>query len=1104
MKHIVDHPERTGGGRRYWRSLGDLEDTPQFREWLHREFPRGANELEMDPVSRRSFLRLMGASMALAGFGMAGCRRPEGYVVPYVRSPEWQIPGKPLLYATAMPRPGGAMPLIVTTHDGRPTKIEGNPLHPGSNGGTDAIAQASVLDLYDPDRARGFVRGGAPASQDEFDAFLDAVLAEIGIAGGGGAAILAGSDNSPTRARIRRLVQKKFPKLLWAEYEAAESGERAAAHRAVFGSGVTLRPRLDAATTILALDADVLGAEPGVGGPLEASAGFAARRRAFATAQEEGGGMNRLYVVEPAFTVTGGMADHRVRCAPGRIGVFAAALALQLGADGPLAEMARAFAPDEGEFDSAMIGAIAADLQAHRGEAAVIVGERQPRAVHALVCAINEALGAFGRTMDIVRMPAPPDAGDLAEPATIRELASAVNEGRIATLFVLGADPAFTAPADLGWTDLQRSVKTVVRHGLHYDDTSKASLWHVPAAHYLESWGDTFSSGGTYSVVQPLIAPLFGGLSEIELLARMAGVLPEQEPMPEGPPPNGMKPELPAAPAMQLVQETFHALFELEDLKAGWHVCLRDGFYLSSNPRAEVSASDYNAAAAVELVRTAGSASAAPGPDAMEVALAPHPFLYDGRYANNGWLQELPDPVTRITWGNAAVLSPATSRALGVRDNDLVRISVDGRSVTLPVYVGPGAADNVATLALGFGRNDPGRRVLDGAGFDVYPLLGGLNPMIRSGATVARAGGQHDNANTQEHHSMEGRDHVREGTLERFAEDPAFAAGMGIDSHIPPNISLYHAPPMTAPHQWGMTIDLNLCTGCNVCTVACQAENNIPIVGREQVINGREMHWIRIDRYYASKDAADPNPEMVMQPVPCMHCENAPCEVVCPVNATVHNEEGLNVMTYNRCIGTRYCANNCPYKVRRFNYFDYNKRRITQAEILPGFKTGNLYLGPLGAVNDDRMIEMQKNPNVTVRMRGVIEKCTFCVQRLEEAKIDHKVRNAGTADVVIPRDSVKTACQQACPTQAIAFGNIADAESAVSKARSEPRAYVLLKYLNVNPRVSYLARLKNPNPAMPDAAGVGAFNVGGHHGHGDGVHDAHEETAHGAGEGGNH
>ncbi len=1061
MKRVLTHPENklpSADGKHYWRSLSEVADTPEFRQWLEREFPSGASEIEVDGVSRRHFIRLMGASLALAGFGFSGCRRPESYLVPHAKSSEWIIPGKALLYASAIPRPGGGLPIVVTTHDGRPTKIEGNPLHPASNGATDHFAQAAVLDLYDPDRARFFKKDGKTSSLQEFKTNLAAAINLLDERKGEGVAIMAGEDSSPTRTRLRNALESKYPGLVWCEYEPLDPGFRAAADTAAFGPSVKSVPRYDLAKVILSIGCDFLGVEVGDGGNVYASKQFAANR-AVTYDQAKAGKMNRLYIVETGFSVTGGMADHRLRLKPSEIEGFTAAIGLEiskLAGDEQLRALVEPLA-SRGEHDR-WISVCAHDLFSKKGESLVIAGARQTLQTQIIARAINATLENLGKTL--VGLPQPKTKSC----AKLIDLAAKIGRGEISLLINLGVDLHYNSPADLDWASLQKKVTSTIYLAAYDDDTAKVSQWVVPKAHFLESWGDSLSPDGMHMIVQPMLMPLFGGWSELQLLDALLG-----GDATEGP---------------ELVRETFALRLKTKSLDHAWMLALRDGFVHDSAP-AEVP---------LQLLPLAPLSKSPTPIGEIEVVLVPDYKVYDGRYANNGWLQELPDPATKLTWDNAAILSHTTAKLLGVGDDDLLKIETTGKAIEIPALVLPGHADGAISISLGYGRKDEKRRILNGTGFDAYRLLSTDAPVILREAKITKGSGVHRLAETQEHHVMEGRDHVRSAAIGRFIKEPKFAKSMGIDSHIPPNISIYHNPLLTAPHQWGMTIDLNLCTGCQACTIACQAENNIPIVGREQVINGREMHWIRIDRYFASKDERSLDPEMVMQPVPCMHCENAPCETVCPVNATIHNEEGLNVMTYNRCIGTRYCANNCPYKVRRFNFFDYNKRRI-QARKFLGLEVGNLYLGPVGQQNDDGMVKMQKNPNVTVRMRGVIEKCSFCVQRLEEAKISQKIRNKGTDQKKLPTDSVKSACQQVCPTGAITFGDLADPESAVAKKKTDPRNYELLSYLNTRPRVTYLSRLKNPNPTMPGAESVGGFNVGGHH-HADDQGHGPDENVH--------
>jgi molybdopterin-containing oxidoreductase family iron-sulfur binding subunit len=1060
MKRVIQHPPVRETGRAYWRSVEEYSQTAEFQQWLEKEFPAGASEFWGDGVSRRSFLRLMGASMALAGLGMSGCRRPEAQIVAYSKTPEWLVPGKALSYATSMPRRRGGAPLLVTSYQGRPVKIEGNPAHPSAQGKSDLRSQASILDLYDPDRSKTFLNAGKPVTRAEF---LDAAAAALQASGNGaGVAFLAQEFASPTIARLQAALLKKFPAATWVTYEPLASPSAMEAARIAFGGGRTLRYRTDKASVLLTLDADILSTEDG---GLDVVRGFADGRKL----RDSSTPMNRLYVVESRYTLTGSCADHRLRVAASHIPAVAAALLA--------AVKGQPFTLPEG-LDPAWITEAAADLKAAGAKALVAVGPAQPVATQLAAIALNQALGAFGSTVESVPVPATPG-------QSIHELASAIGSGSVQSLFILGANPVYSAPVDLDWAALQAKVPMVFHLGSHVDETGAVAQWHAPLAHYLETWGDALLEDGSLGCVQPLILPLWGAISAAQFLAFLAnGPASADNPLVEGP---------------ELVQETLRARLGTAYSEAAWQSFVRDGFLKDSAP-----ASVAPAAVTVPAPPPVPALSATN----LELVFTGSAALDDGRYANNGWLQELPDPITKVTWDNAVLVSPKTAKELGlfaktikgIETTDIIRITYQGRSIEAPILVQPGHADYSLTLVLGYGRTQAGS-VGNGVGYNAYALRTSAAPFIATGATIEKTGKRFQFAITQEHWSMEGRDIVREASLAHYKEHPKFAYAQGLESHAKPTErSFYKSPPFDYEkyHQWGMVIDLNACTGCNACVIACQAENNIPIVGKDQVAKGREMHWIRIDRYFsgASKFRSDngkeelPNdPEMVMQPVTCMHCENAPCETVCPVNATVHNEEGLNVMAYNRCIGTRYCANNCPYKVRRFNFFDYNKRQID-----------SLYLGPLGPAGKPDSIVMQKNPNVTVRMRGVIEKCTFCVQRLEASKISHKakMRQAGRttlADLKLPTDSVQVACQQACPADAIVFGDLSDPNSRVHRMKSIDRNYNLLDYLNVRPRVSYLARVRNPNPRMPGADKVGMHLVhpaahGTDHGSAAGAHES--------------
>ncbi|MEI7864356.1 MAG: TAT-variant-translocated molybdopterin oxidoreductase [Chthoniobacterales bacterium] len=1044
MKRILPHPERPAQPA-LWRSLDEFSSTPEFSAALEREFPQGAAEWQGGELSRRSFLQLMGASMALAGVGLTGCRRPEAYLVPFTRGAEWTIPGKFLYYATTQPRRQGAMPLIATTSDGRPTKLEGNPLHPISNGATDAFAQASALDLYDPNRSRVITAAGTKSDAAALTAKLDETRVAAAGNGGAGLAFLAERTNSPTRDRLLAELRQKYPQLMWAEYETLGSQERDAAVAACFGADIELTPDFSLADKVLAVDSDFLNASFS---GLDQVRGFMARRRI----SEPGQPMNRLYVAETRYTSTGGMADHRVRIKPSEAGPFLRALGKEVAAltsDSNLTSVVNALPEGKLSSDPQWIVECAKDLAASKGKSLVVVGDSQPAAVQALGLAINAALGAPGNTLNGSR-------AERAPAATIAELAAAMQAGRVQNLFILGGNPVYNAPADLRFGDLLGGIPFSLRLGIYEDETSALAKWHVPQAHYLESWSDARSADGTVCAVQPMILPLWNGVNELEILNRLAG-----HPDPIGP---------------QLVRETFATIASGGDLEAEWTGFLRQGFLPDSAwPEASLN---FNAAAAAALAANHHASSG----DGLEIAFTPSTTLDDGRYANNGWLQETPDFATKLTWDNAALVSPATAKSLGLSTGEIVELSAGDRKIEVAALIAPGHADGALSIALGYGRVKI-THVADSVGFNAYPLRASDSMMFAAGAALKRTGRTYKFAETQQHQSMEGRDLVREGTAERYAQEPQFAQIMGMDGHIPPNNSLFTHPPLTSPEQWGMTVDLSTCMGCNACVVACQAENNVPIVGKDQVSRGRNMAWIRMDRYFAGDEN---DPEMLPQAIMCQHCENAPCETVCPVNATVHSEDGLNLMAYNRCIGTRYCANNCPWKVRRFNFFDYNQRPLDQ-----------LYFGPLAKKGMAESVQMSKNPNVTVRMRGVMEKCTYCIQRIEEARITQAVQAGPSDKSKVPFPEIKSACQQACPSESIVFGNISDPESSVAKLKKEPRNYEMLKYLNVTPRTTYLARIKNPNMSMPGADKVGWANGHPHHGSGHGGESQGNET-HGA------
>lgn len=1069
MKTIPPTDTTPATGRLYWRGLDQLAETPEFKQYLEREFPAGAAELT-DAVSRRHFVKIMSASFALAGIGLGatGCRRPEDKLMPFGKAPENFVYGTSQNFATAMPTRGGAIPLVAKSYEGRPIKLEGNPLFPGSNGSTDRFAQASILNLYDPDRAQRFAKAdtaGLLQTSDRLTALeaLDGIAKKSAANQGEGLALLAERTHSPSRRRLHQEVSKKLPKAKWFLYDAIDADVHQRAATKAFGKSVKPIFRYDEATTILSLDCDFIGGEEDVHNNIRR---FSKGRKV----EKPEDKMNRLYVAESLFTLTGVNADHRLRLAASSVVQLAAAIAAELGVNaGSIAKPAG--------VDPKWISECAKDLKSAGGKALVVAGNRQPLSVHLLAYAINSALGSVGKTMELVEAPATMS-------GNISELATALNAGQVETLVIVGANPVYNAPADLNWAATQRKAKTVVRLGYYEDETGAVSDWHFPQTHFLESWGDALTADGSLVPVQPLIAPLFDGLTDLEFLARLTG-LAETSPN-------------------KIVRET-HAAISGKNSEAAWNMFLHDGFAPGTGAR-KVTGTFNGAVLTEALASTAGST---PGKENLEVVLHRDHSVDDGRYNNNGWLQELPDPITKITWDNAVLVSRKTARDLGVQNNDIVEVKLGERTIKGAIWTQPGMADYSLGIALGYGRTKVGR-VGVGTGFDAYPLFNTKTNYIATGATVRKAGGTYPISCTQSHWSMEGRAIVREANQDQFTEHPDFAKAM--NAPIPPRppgvtewpMPIYPNPldeaKKTALHQWGMSIDLNSCVGCGTCVMACQSENNIPIVGKDLVSRGREMSWLRIDRYYSTNpkkrkfiqtynkdedqqfDEWIDDVQAVNQPMLCQHCEAAPCESVCPVNATVHDSEGLNVMAYNRCVGTRYCSNNCPYKVRRFNYLDYNKRPLKELKG-PFYSTTLLHStggewdlarwwknqdATMRPEEEVELIRMIKNPDVTVRMRGVMEKCTFCLQRIEGAKIAQKVKAGATGNVRVPDGTIKTACQQACPAEAIVFGDISDPNSRVSRLKAQQRDYSVLDFLETKPRTTYLARVRNPNPAMPD------------------------------------
>jgi len=986
-----------GQRQQYWRSLEELAETREFQEFLHREFPQNASEW-LDPVGRRDFLKLMGASLAFAGL-TACTAAPSEKIVPYVRAPEEIVPGKPLFFATAMPLGGYATGLLVESHMGRPTKIEGNAAHPASLGATDVFAQASILTLYDPDRSQVVINAGIVSTWNAFLSELDTRLESHRARQGAGLRVLTETVTSPTLAHQLRTLLKRLPSARWHQYEPIGRDAVRAGARLAFGEVVNTLYRVENAEVILALDADFLTSGPGA---VRYAREFAAKRRV----QDGNTTMNRLYAVESTPSLTGTMADHRLSVRAGEIESFARTVARGLGVD------AGASAPPSEPPHGAWIAALVRDLQQHRGSSLVVAGDHQPAAVHLLAHAMNRALGNVGRTIIYTD---PVEANPVDQTASFAELVADMQAGGVETLIILGGNPVYAAPADLQFGEHLGKVAFRVHLNLYEDETSTLCHWHLPEAHFLESWSDARAYDGTVSIIQPLIAPLFGGRSAHEVLAALVGE--------------------PGRGSYDIVRESWKAQRPSGNFELFWRTALHDGVIPGTAlpPRSVTWRAKLGGPTEAQKGEAASRPAAQSGSArGLEIGFRPDPTIWDGRFANNGWLQELPKALTKLTWDNAALISPATAGRLGLANEEVVELSHGGRTLRAPIWIMPAHPDDSVTVHLGYGRKRAGRAGT-GAGFDAYALRTAGSPWFAAGLEIKKTGERYALASTQHHHSMEGRNLVRSGTIEEYRSHPEFVHEMAEDP--PRELTLYPEHPSEG-YAWGMAIDLNACTGCNACVVACQAENNSPVVGKREVAGGREMHWIRIDRYY--KGGLD-TPETYHQPVLCMHCEKAPCEPVCPVGATLHSNEGLNDMVYNRCVGTRYCANNCPYKVRHFNFFQYADDQT------PGLK-------------------LMRNPNVTVRSRGVMEKCTYCVQRINAARIQAKEEDREVRD-----GDVVTACQAACPSGAIVFGNINDPTSRVAKLKRGPLNYGLLTELNTRPRTTYLARLRNPNPEIQKA-----------------------------------
>lgn len=976
--------------QRLWRSVEERADPAAARVWTEAEFPAAAQLLN-PPLERRHLLKLMGAALLLGGCG----RAPREEIVPFVHEPEWAVPGRPLHYATSLNHAGYALGVLVESHEGRPTKVEGNPRHPASRGATDIYAQAALLDLYDPGRAGTVRHNGAPASLDEFAQALSRHWPEWSLRRGAGLCLLTGTVTSPTLAAQLDQWQRHYPEARWFQHEPAHRDAPLAGTRLAFGQSADTFYRFERAAVILSLDSDFLTGTP-------------ARSR-YARDFSDGrnprftpGANRRLYALESSPTLAGAMADERWPVRAGHMEAVARSLAARVGIAGiPGGEAA--------PVPEAWLSAVARDLLDHPGAGLVVVGEHLPPVVHALGQAINARLGNLGATVQHI---APVAVAPRSERNRLADLAEAARADAVTALFILDSNPAYTAPVDVGFVEALRRIPFRVHHGLYADETAELCDWHLPAAHALESWGDARAYDGTASLVQPLIAPLHDGLSVHELMAVLLGR--------EG------------QSGYEAVRGYWRGQRLGGEFETFWRGALRDGLVAGS------------ASPPLNLTLRPDFAAALPPPatppSGIDIRFRPEPNVHDGRYANNAWLQELPRPLTKLVWENAVLLGPATAQRLGVAQGAQVNVLYQGRRLIGPAWIMPGHAEDSVTLELGYGRACCGG-IGEGLGFSAYRLRTSAAPWFDSGVDIYPAPVhlpkgplawmmRHPKpaplATTQHHGTLDGRGLVK-----------VVKPGAAIAPAEAPAASLHPAYPYPG-HAWAMVIDLDACVGCNACVIACQAENNIPVVGKAEVLRGREMHWLRIDRYYAGPPE---NPATYFQPVPCMHCEHAPCEPVCPVQASVHDGEGLNNQVYNRCVGTRFCQSNCPYKVRRFNFFEYSNRPDTRES------------APLRAA--------LRNPDVSVRSRGVMEKCTYCVQRINAARIPAELEGRELGD-----GEIQTACQQACPTRAIVFGDQNLEGSAVAALKRDPRHYALLGELGTKPRTTYLARRRNPHPEL--------------------------------------
>lgn len=1020
-------PQAQSEGVQYWMSLEQLNGDPALAARMENEFMSSplSSEDGKDGFARRDFLKVMGASVALA---TAGCvRRPQEHIIPYAKAPKEITPGDANYYTSTWFDGYEGAGILVKTLEGRPIKIEGNSAHPMTRGGLSARAHGEILALYDPDRLRAPVRNllnktrtnkdSVSTTFEEIDEKVVAALKE------GSVALVTGTKPSPSLKAIIGDFSKSFGGARWVEYDALPADAIRAGQKASYGRAVMPRYRFDNAAMIVSIDSDFLGTFLS---PVEFAKQWGARRA-------PGKNMGRFVAFESHLSMTGMNADDRFRIrASQQVDVVMALIArvakLSKGSvsiPSGVAASAKLFedAPKSLGLDEALFDKVASQLVANRGSSVIIAGgistltDRQVE-LQIAVNALNSMLGNDGKTIDHDVSTFETMKGSA---ESLKDLIADMEAGKVKTLVIDELNLNYLLPKDSGFQEAVKKVATVIYTGNRNDETGALAHWVLPAGSSLETWGDFELQSGVYSIQQPTIMPMYQTRSLGELLLAWTA-------------------KASSAPARAKVatwREYVMGVWKSEiqsTVEAGrgksfddfWLDVLQTGVATNSGRRERTGSGR----------AFVGSVSVKPETrEGYELVLYPSVQIGDGRLANVAWLQELPDPVSKVVWDNYLAVSPAMARKEDLKKGDIVEVTVGDVTVKAPILVQPGVHDQVVALAVGYGQKHIGK-VGAGIGVDAYPLTSfakGKPVFAGRPAKIAKTSGRYDIVSTQDHHTMQGRQIVIETTNDAFQKDPS----SGIHKHQIFSIWPQHT---YTKHKWAMAIDLNSCTGCSSCVIACQAENNVPTVGKKYVMQGREMHWIRIDRYYKG---SDDNPEVAMMPLTCQHCENAPCETVCPVLATVHNDEGLNDMVYNRCVGTRYCSNNCPYKVRRFNWFNYMKKR-------------------------EEPLHMAYNPDVTVRPRGVMEKCTFCVQRIR-----HGTNKARDEKRPLKDGEITPACADSCPTDGIVFGDLNNPESRVSKLFKDKRSYKLLEELNAAPRIAYQTRVRNADRVAVDAHGAG-------------------------------